>query len=257
VSLWSRERIEVRLAPHAIALRRLSRGTRVRELGSYHFEVEAVNGTHDWKPALAMLNSRFEALAWRKADLDVVLSGHFTRLMLMPWTANVSEQDAAAYARHQFNVIYGSNADAWSVCLGVAHPRRPRVAAAIEIALIEALTAQAASYDMRLCSLRPLLSSLVDALPANDQALSGWVALAEPGSVHVACLDAGHCIDIRGARYEADAAPVLLSLLRESALNTDRDTEHAQVKLFAATAPDCTLLRQHGWCVENATPEFA
>jgi hypothetical protein len=257
VSLWSRERVEVRLSPHAIALRRVAGGRRARELGRYEFGVGAVEAAHDWKPALAMLNARFEALAWRKADLDIVLSGHFTRLMLMPWTANVSEQDAAAYARHQFNAIYGSHADAWSVSLGVAHPHRPRVAAATERALVEALTAQAAAYDMRLCSLRPLLSTLVDALPANDQALSNWVALLEPGCVHVACLDAGHCIDVRSARYETDPVPALLSLLRESALNADRDTDNAQVKLYAAVAPDCALLRQHGWRVENAAPEFA
>ena len=257
MSLWSRERIEVRLSPHSVALRRLARGARARELGRYQFGVGAVDGTHDWKPALTLLNSKFEALAWRKVDLEIVLSGHYTRLMLMPWTADVSERDAAAYARHQFDAVYGSNAAAWNICLGVAHPRRPRIMAAAERSLIEALTALAASYEMRLCSVRPMLSVLVDALPVTEEALSGWVALLEPGGVHVACLDAGHCIDIRGARYEAEPASTLLSLLSESALNTDRDTDNAQVKLYAAVAPDSSLLREHGWRVEHATLEFA
>jgi hypothetical protein len=240
-----------------VALRRLGRGARARELGRYQFGVGAVDGTHDWKPALTLLNSKFEALAWRKADLEIVLSGHYTRLMLMPWTADVSEQDAAAYARHQFDAVYGSDAAAWNICLGVAHPRRPRIMAAAERSLIDALTALAASYEMRLCSVRPALSVLVDALPAQDPALSGWVALVEPGSVHVACLETGHCIDIRGARYGDDPASSLLSLLRESALHTDRETDGAHLKLFTATAADSAVLRQHGWRVEHAPLEFA
>jgi hypothetical protein len=237
-------------------VRRLTRGARRRALTSHRYDVDSTNGTRDWRPALAELISKIDSLAWRKADVDVVLSGHLVRFVVMPWTADVSEQDAAAYARHQFNSIYGSAAGAWAVRMGVAHPRRPRVAAATERALVDELSAQIAPYDMRVRSLRPLLSTLVDALPAKDPALSGWTALLEPGCVHVACLDSGHCVDIRGARYEADPAPVLLSLLHESALNTDRETNGAQVKLYAAQTPDCSLLRQHGWRVEAATPEF-
>lgn len=256
MSLWSRERIEVRLSPHAVTLRRLARGVRARELNRYRFEVGTARRAYDWQPALAVLTSKIETLAWRKADLEVVLSGHLTRFMVMPWTANMSEPDAGAYARHQFNSVYGSHADAWSVCLSPAHPQRPRVAAATERALVDELTAKAAAYDLRLCSVRPLLSALVDALPAKDQALSGWVALVEQGCMHVAGLDAGYCIDIRSARYAADPASLLLSLLQESALHTDRDTDNAQLKLYSSDAPDCSLLREHGWCVETMAPDF-
>jgi hypothetical protein len=247
----------VHLSPHTVAVRRLTRGARRRALTSHRYDVDSTNGTRDWRPALAVLISKIETLAWRKADLDVVLSSHLARFVLMPWTADVSEVDAAAYARHQFNAIYGSAADAWTVCMGVAHPRRPRVAAATERALVDELSAQVAPYDMRLHSLCPLLAALVDALPAKDPALSGWVALVEPGCVHVACIDTGYCIDIRGTRYDGDPLPPLLTLLRESALNTDRDTQDAPVKLYAAHTLDCSLLRQHGWRVEIATPELA
>lgn len=256
MSPWSRERIEVRLSPQAVALRRLSRGAGGRELNRYCFEVGVADGAHDWKPALAMLISKISSLAWRKADLHVVLSGHLTRFVVMPWTENVTEKDAGAYARHQFHSIYGSNADAWTVCLSRALPRRPRVAAAAERALVDELNARAAAFDLRLRSMRPLLSAVVDSLPAKDQALSGWVALVEPGCVHVACLDAGHCIDIRSARFEADPAPLLLSLLQQSALSTDRDTDSAQLKLFSADAPDCSLLHEHGWRVVTAATDF-
>ncbi len=257
MSPWSRERIEVRLSPQAVALRRLARGARGRELHRHRFDVGVTASLQDWQPALAVLISKITSLAWRKADLHVVLSGHLTRFVVMPWAENVTEKDAGAYARHQFHSIYGANADAWAICLGRAYPRRPRVAAAAERALVDELIARTAPFDLRLCSLRPLMSKIVDSLPANEPALSGWVALVEPGCVQVACLDAGHFIDIRSARFEGDPAPVLLSLLQQSALNTDRDTQNAQLKLYSADAPDCSVLHEHGWRVTTASADFA
>jgi hypothetical protein len=229
---------------------------RPRELGNCRFEVSVADGAYDWKPALAMLVSKIEELAWRNADLDVVLSSHLTRFLVMPWISKMSEQDAGAYARHEFHSIYGDGADAWAVCLGRACPPRPRVAAAAARALIDELTTRAAAYDLRLRSLRPLFSTLIDALPATDQIYSGWVALAEPGCAHVARLDVGHCVDIRSVRYVADSASTLLLLLRESALNTDRDMESAPVRLYSAETTDFSLLREHGWRVETVAPDF-
>ena len=129
MSPWSRERVEARLSPAAVTLRRLARG---RELNRYRYEVEAVGNAHDWRPPLALMQAKIEALGWRKADLEIVLSSHYTRFAVMPWVANITERDAAAYAAHQFRSVYGSSADAWTVCLGPVKPPHPRVAAAAE-----------------------------------------------------------------------------------------------------------------------------
>jgi hypothetical protein len=75
--------------------------------------------------------------------------------------------------------------------------------------------------------------------------------------LQVAGLESGHCVDLRGSRFETDPVPSLLSLLQQSALNTDRDTDNAHLALYAADAPDCALLQQHGWRVATATPDFA
>ena len=196
---------------------------------------------------------RIEALTWRKADLDVVLSGHFTRFAVLPWTTNITERDAAAYALHQFRAVYGDSANGWAVSVGVARPQCPRVAAAAEQTLIDGLRMHATACDLRLRSIRPLLVALIDALPAKGAPLSGWIALVEPASVHVAGFADGNCIDVRSARCADDAMTVLLALLRESALNTDRDTEQAQLRLYAPHAQDCSVLREHGWRVVIAT----
>jgi hypothetical protein len=257
VSLWSRERIEVRLSPTAVTLRRLARGPRQRELNRYRYEVDAVDNPRDWRPALALLQARIEALAWRKADLEIVLSSHFTRFAVLPWTANITERDAAAYALYQFRSVYGDSADGWTVSLSVARPPRPRVAAAAEQTLINGLRTQAAAHNLRLRSIRPLLAALIDSDPATNERLSGWIALLEPASVHVACIADGNCIDIRSARCGDDALTVLLALLHQSALSTDRDIEQAQLRLYAPHAPDCSVLREHGWRVANVTTDFA
>lgn len=257
MSLWSRERVEVRLSPTAVTLRRLAHGPRPRELNRYTYEMDAVESPRDWRPALALAQARIEALAWRKADLDVVLSGHFTRFAMLPWAANITECDAAAYALHQFRSVYGDSADGWIVSVGVARPQCPRVAAAAEQTLIDGLRTHAAACDLRLRSIRPLLVALMDSLPATDARLSGWIALVEPASVHVACFADGNCIDVRSARCADDAVTVLLALLRQSALNLDRDTDQAHLRLYAPHAPDCSVLREHGLRVACATTDFA
>jgi hypothetical protein len=257
VSLWLRERVEARLSPSSVILRRFARGGRPRELARYSYDLSAGENMRDWRPAVALAHSKIQSLGWRKMDLDIVLAGDFTRLAMLPWTAAVTERDAAAYALHQFRSIYGDTVDGWIVSLGIARPRCPRVAAAVERALIEVLRTEAAAHALRLRSVRPLLAALLDSRSANDVPASGWVALAEAGSVQVACFVDGNCIDVRSTRSTGDAATILLALLHESALSTDRDTEQAQLVLYASDAPDCSLLREHGWRVATATTEFA
>jgi hypothetical protein len=253
-----RERLEARLAPSSVVLRRLSRGARPRELTRYDYEVSAGENTRDWQPAVALAHLKIRALGWRSMDLDIVLTGDFTRLAVLPWTAAITERDAAAYALHQFRSIYGDSVDDWTLSLGVARPGCPRVAAAVDRALIEGLRAEAAEHDLRLRSVRPLLAALLDSHSAKDLPPTGWVALLEPRSVLVAGFTDGNCVDVRSARCTEDRAKVLLALLHESALITDCAAEEGgQLRLYAADAPDCSELREHGWRVTTARSDFA
>lgn len=252
-----RERIEVCLAAEAVTLRRFSRGVRSREMICHRYEVAGSAGAQNWRAAVALLTERFAALAWNNCDVDVVLSSQFARFVVLPWTAGMSESDMLAYAVHAFRSTYGAVADSWAISLGTARPQVPRVAAATERVLIDNLHALASARRLRLRSVKPLLAAIVDAAPKVDQGFDGWIALVEGSYVHVVRFDGGYCSDVRRAQFAGEPDSILLSLLKQSALALDRESEQAPVRLYADRPLECAALRENGWRVSIAEVQFA
>lgn len=124
-------------------------------------------------------------------DLCIVISNHFVRYLLIPWRAEVTTRDEfAAYAQICCDQTYGGAGSGH--CLRTAPEKEgsPRLAAALDTALLEALARAASSSRLRLVSIQPYLSAaynrLAVMLPRDDFIL----VVAEPG--RSCLLAAGH-----------------------------------------------------------------
>jgi hypothetical protein len=243
------------LAPRAVVLRRRARGPSRRQLDERRFDVAPAQDVPAWQMVLQTLVSGVGTLGWRNADLHVVLSSHLVRYVVLPRFENLNDDDALVYARHQFQTVYGACAQSWAACLNRAAPGMPRLAAATDQGLVDQLGSHAAAMGMRLCSVRPVMSAALDALPRHERKLTAWLAVIEPARLCVARFEQGTCVHVRTAGYMLDPAAALLTVLEQDALGGG-GARTAKLYLQSAAPVECGVLREHGWQVLPAESRF-
>jgi hypothetical protein len=106
-------------------------------------------------------------------DLGIVLSNHFVRYLLVPWNVQIaSEEEFRNYTAAAFEAVYGDVAAEWEVCVSAERPGSPRLTAALDRQLLEAIRATVASTHLRLVSVQPYLMAaynrLVQPRPEKD-----------------------------------------------------------------------------------------
>ena len=148
-----------------------------------------------------------------KEPITVILSSHFVRYCVLPWSpALKSHDDWLAFAQHSFQATYGaSTASAWHYRVS-GRGRTARVATAVDIALVNALRALP-----QVASIQPYLMA---AFNQRRSAIGtdSWLVLQESGRLTVALISAGEWRLARTRRIDADWQDALASILdREAA----------------------------------------
>jgi hypothetical protein len=176
VSPLSSERCVVTLSPTQVCV------------GEKNIACDPSFGAEPWQGALAALKEA----GLGKAKVTVVLSNHFVRYALVPWSSALggpAEEDA--YVRHHFVKIYGERAKAWTLRASPAPGTAPRLASAIDSALLKELQDVFAKLPgTRLASVQPQLMAGFNRLRKAIPAGGAWLVLAEPERACVALHDA-------------------------------------------------------------------
>lgn len=200
MSRWWRDRLTVLLRPDAIRVERRGSVLRRRARTADQFAVRP--GTSPaWQGALDGLAEALGDKRWQGTDVDVELSGHFVRWLLLPPSDVIAtDEEWEGYARMEMAAVHGERAAAWSVSLTEQRPGETDVACAVDSALIEALTAVCETGRSRLSSVAPRFSAAFD---RRRQALRAPVcafAQLEPGRATLAVIDAGRWRAITSVR---------------------------------------------------------
>ena len=248
MSPWWREEISARIAPGGITLLRNSRGPRRRVLDRQSVTTSTPDSTA-WQPVVELLGAQIDARKWRNADLGVVLGGHLARYLVLPWIEKLRDADALVFARQSFVDVHGKAAEDWAICLGRAVRGLPRIAAAADRKMIEALHSQARVLRLKLRSVRPVLDAAAEDLARVDARMTGWLAIVESGNSCVARFRGGECMTVRTARFVEPAEQHLLAQLEQDAMCAGLDSGTGKLYVHAALPLDDTTLRQHGWKV--------
>lgn len=185
----------------------------------------------DWSGAAEALERLLAARPRRRGELAVVLSEHFARFTLVPWSdAIASPAELEAYARLRFEEIYGEGVAGWTLQLSPEARGEPRLAAAVAGGLLERLAELARNAGLRLASVQPYLMGAFNRLCrplAGDDFL---FLLAEPERSCLLVAREGHWVAVRSmAGSDADAALAVL-LERESELQ-ELDA-HSPLEIF-------------------------
>jgi hypothetical protein len=159
------ERLLVRLAPAEIAV------------GSKRYPCDPAYGAEPWHGALEAL----KGITFARARVTVVLSNHFVRYALVPWSAALSSAaEEEVYVRHHFAKIHGERAKSWAVRATEAPPDAPRLASAIDSSLVASLKKAFEGKKAKLISIQPALMRRFNEARNAVPASGAWLVIAEP-----------------------------------------------------------------------------
>ena len=205
MSPLSTEHLAVFLAPsEVLAVRR--RGIPRRIVETKSCPVPAREGTDggDWSGAVAALSEVLREGACRR--LEVMLSGHFMRYQLLPWRDDLQDpEEELAAARLGFADVFGDVAATWSIRLSHDAPGIPRLAAAVDAGLVEAISDAAQAAGALLVSLQPSLVAVANCWRRHfDRKCSAWLVVHEENRLSLALLQHGRWQWLRSLRVGAD-----------------------------------------------------
>ena len=160
-------------------------------------------GSEPWHGAL----ERLKETELGASRVTIELSSHLVRYALVPWSdALATSAEEEAYVRHHFARIHGDKAKGWAVRASEAAPGAPRLASAIDAALLDALKDIFRAKQAKLVSVQPALMRRFNgsrkALPREG----AWFVLAEPERACIALHGARHWRAVQNAKGDWRAA---------------------------------------------------
>lgn len=260
--LWPDE-LRIVLAPEQVVLVRLvwkltrhGPVPRVEEKNIVDFQPAAA-GEAGWDAALKALEAGMSRLLPRKTVAKVVLSNHFMRYTLVPWSESLSDAaEEQAYARHCFRLMYGADAEQWDLRLSPQRDEFPQLASAVDSRLLAALRAMFERNGVVLKSVQPRLMAAYNNCRPALQECSAWFALYEPGSLCIALLQQGRWASVRTLRSGSNwCDALLLALERESYLAEENDAPQ-EVFLWAPELGQAALPESGRWTFHNLQPQL-
>jgi hypothetical protein len=153
-----------------------------------------------WQGALQAL----AALELPRGRARVILSNHFVRYALVPWSEALSgDAEETAYVRHHFTRIHGERAKAWLFRASPASAGAARLCSAIDANLLEQLKACfRRKKASRLVSVQPSLMAAFNRWRGAVPAAGAWLVLVEPERACVSLHAKGRWQAVHNARGE-------------------------------------------------------
>jgi hypothetical protein len=210
VSLLWRKRLRISLAADRLVLRAGKARTSTVAL-------QADPNSVEWRAALDALPAVLASFT--SHEVSVVLADRLVRYALLPWNAAVrSEEQWMALARHRLAAVHGATAADWDVRLAETARNGPRLACAMDRALLEELAAVFVAANARLVSVQPFLVAAFNRIRDTVGGGSCWLVVEEPSRLTLAFIQRGVWLAVRSRRADAAWRANLPELIgRESA----------------------------------------
>lgn len=202
----SSDRILIALAPDSLALLRVSGGFRPRVSEKRTVACDPAAGSQPWQGAVAALEQVAEETRHTNAKVTVVLSNHFARFILVPWSEGLKNaEEETAFVRYCFAKVHGERSKEWDLRLSPTPTGSARIASAIDSSLVQAVRAAfPAAARAKLVSVQPYLMSAFNRWRKDIKGERAWFLLVEPQRACLARLEGGRWSVVRNARGTFD-----------------------------------------------------
>jgi hypothetical protein len=160
------------------------------------------------------------------ADVEVVLSNHFVRYLLVEAQPDLSSLDEEqAFVRFSFSEIYGDDVQNWSIRWGEGLDLTPQVASAVDQGLVDQIKKELTNAGLRLQSLKPYLMAAFNHIRKSIDFRTFCFVLVEPGRVCIGSFQDGDWKSLRSSRLGVDWADELPSVIERELQMIGPDVE--------------------------------
>lgn len=245
----SSDRILIALAPDSLALLRISGVVRPRVSEKRTIACDPALGAEPWQGAVAALGQLAEETRDANAQVTVVLSNHFARFILVPWSeglGNAAEQ--TAFVRYCFAKVHGERSKDWDLRLSPAPAGSTRIASAIDSSLVQAVRAAfPAAARAKLVSVQPYLMSAFNRWREHVKGERAWFLLVEPQRACLARLEGGRLSAVRNTRGDFDEPSHWAELLDRERHRVGGESASEGVYVHAPRSSKAPPAEAQGW----------
>jgi hypothetical protein len=254
VSLLSPERILIGLAPDALSLLRVSGFARPRVSEKRSGPCDPGLGSEPWEGAAAALARLAGEIAKVSARVTVVLSNHFARYVMVPWSESLGKaEEEAAFARYCFAKIHGERSKDWDLRLSPAQHGSARIASAVDSSLLKAVAAAFPSRA-KLVSVQPYLMSAFNRARAQLKGARAWFLLVENERACLASLEKGQPAAVRNFRGAFTGPEQWAGLLDRERHVIGDERASAEVYVHSPQVWNAPSAEAQGWTFRNLAP---
>ena len=263
MSLWPREEYRIVLRPHHLVLVRMTRKFTRQGLKRHVLEKKILScGSMTdkgmpWHGALKALEATLPELAERDSSATVILSNHFVRYALIPWSDALNgEKEEMAYAQHIFKEMYGSDPSTYDLRISSCGAGKMQIASAVDMRLLGALRDMFGRLKVDLKAIQPHLMLAYNSCFTDLRHRSAWLALVENGNLCLALLQHGHWSWIRMMRVGAHWHKELPFLLNREAFVANIENNVDDVLLWAPDHREIPVDSGGRWNIQYLRPSI-
>jgi len=242
-------RILIALAPDSLALLRVSGGVRPRVSEKRTLACDPAAGSQPWQGAVAALEQVAGETRDANAEVTVVLSNHFARFTLVPWSEGLGNaEEETAFVRYCFAKVHGERSKEWDLRLSPTPTGSTRIASAIDSSLVQALRAAfPAAARAKLVSVQPYLMSAFNRWRRDIKGERAWFLLVEPQRACLARLEGGRWSAVRNTRGNFDEPGQWAGLLDRERHRVGGDAASEGVYVHAPRNGIAFPIEGEGW----------
>jgi hypothetical protein len=252
-SIAGARRLRVELRPTSVKLLPESAfGSRLFAARAIAVEVAAGGrevAPEPWRGAVEALADALREPRGRLARVEVVLSDHFVRYLLVPWSSDlVGDDERLGFARLSFRELYGQVSDAWDLALDEQPAGEASFACAIDRALAVSLREIVTRVGARLAALTPALADCINRHRKALKAQEFCFAVAEPRRISLAFRSRAGWEAVRSRRIDGPLSETLPTLLKQETV-VGAAREAGVLYLCADALADAAPFPVPGWRV--------
>ena len=235
MSLLSRDQYVAVLGASGVGLGQ-RQGSATHWLGSVGYIDE---GFQAWTVALDTLDRLLAEHVTTRAELTVVISGHFSRFCLVPWSEQISTpSELLGFAQLCFEDLYGAPTQPWSLVLSAEPAGYDRVASALPQGLLDRLRSLASARGLRLRSVQPYLMAAFNHFDKSFDAGDFLFVVAEPVRSVLLLAREGRWSSVRSVGSSDSDAALTALIGRETQLQASTSERPLNVYLHAPARVD-------------------
>lgn len=267
MSVLSRNELRIVLCPSHAALldvehRFTRRGIRHeckrREIIPGADGVAKISAKRRYDRVLMALEAALPPAAGKKTAATLVLSNHFSRYMLVPWSEALSgDQERMAYAEHCFRELYGDAASQWEVRLSPDRDGAAQLSSAVDRRLLAAVREIFARKGMVVASIQPHLMAAYNHAYPLLQRCNAWLGIVEPGVLFLGLLNKGQWKRVRSIRIGDDWQAELPKLLERESCFAGAAANASEVLLVAPDEGPLLFAPDSRWTFRRLNPAIA